>query len=405
MIIGEVEDLAALAARPLRPAASADGGGGGTGMAAIEQAVRAAMLRVGAVVLEELLGADAGYRGPRIDCGGGHTARFIGYRDKSIDTVVGRIRLRRAYYHCACCGSGVVPRDAEAGVAGRSCSPGLAGACARAGAAMPFAAAAALVGDLAGIEVGAKRLERAAEASGAVVAAAVDAEAAAITAGRLAVLPPPGRPDMLYIAVDGTGVPMRPAETAGRAGKYPDGRARTREVKLACVFTQTGCDRDGSPVRDADSTSYVATFAPADQFGALARAEAARRGSEHVRQLVVLGDGAPWIWNQATARWPEATQIVDLYHAREHLYEIAGLLADTLGDDLEAWTGERIAELDAGHIDALVAAARRPLAREGKCHIVDKALPYFQRNAHRMQYARFRRLGMFVGSGTEPSRV
>jgi hypothetical protein len=368
-------------------------------MEPVEAAVRAAVTGLGARLLEGLLGADAGYLGTGTDCGAGHRARFVGYRDKAVHTVLGRIRLRRAYYHCADCGRGTAPRDDQVGVGGASVSPGLASMLARAGAAVPFAKARDLIADLAGVEVTAKRVERSAEAAGRAVAEAVEVETDAILSRRVVALPPDPLPDKLYIAVDGTGTPMVSAETEGRAGKGPDGRARTREAKLACLFTQTRLDDDGRPVRDPGSTSYLATFEPAATFGRLALAESRRRGADHVRQLVVLGDGAPWIWKLADHRWPQATQIVDLYHAREHLHEIAGLLAESLADDLEAWTAERLAELDAGDIEALAAAARKPLPRDGKCYTLDKALPYFENNAHRMRYARFRDLGMFVGSG------
>ena len=110
---------------------------------------------------------------------------------------------------------------------------------------------------------------------------------------------------MLYIAIDGTGVPMTAAETEGRDGKGDDGKARTREVKLCCCFTQTTTDEDGRPVRDPGSSSYLATFAPAAPFGTLMAAEARRRGAGHVRQLAVLGDGAVWIWNLAAGTSPK----------------------------------------------------------------------------------------------------
>ncbi len=109
---------------------------------------------------------------------------------------------------------------------------------------------------------------------------------------------------MLYIAVDGTGVPVVAREAEGRRGKAGDGKARTREVKLACLFTQTSPDDDGRPVRDPASTTYLATFEHAERFGVLLDAEARRRGSEHIRQLVVLGDGAAWIWNLAGQHLP-----------------------------------------------------------------------------------------------------
>jgi hypothetical protein len=278
-------------------------------------------------------------------------------------------------------------------------SPGLAKMSARAAAAVPFTPGAALVGELAGIELTAKRLGRHAEADGAAAAAVIEAQAAAITARTLVPLPPAPLPDMLYVAIDGTGVPMTAAETEGRPGKGEDGRARTREVKLCCCFTQTTTDDDGRPVRDPASSSYLATFAPAAPFGTLMAAEARRRGAGHIRQLVILGDGAHWIWNQATARLPAATQVVDLYHAREHLHDLAKLLEFMLGDQHDAWLAERITELDHGNIPALLSAARAFPLTGAKAGALDTALGYFDNNAHRMRYAHFRSLGMFVGSG------
>ena len=253
---------------------------------------------------------------------------FTGYRDKTADTVLGAVTLRRAWYHCAGCGHGFAPRDEQLGVAGQSMSPGLRKMTARAAAAVPFAAAARLVGELAGLTLTGRRAGRRAEADGNAAAAVTEAEAAAIAARRLVPMPPAGPvPDKIYLAIDGTGVPMVAAETAGRAGKGDDGRARTREVKMAAVFTQTRLGDGGHPVRDPGSSSYLATFAAAPEFGILMAAEARRRGAGQIRQLTILGDGAVWIWNLATQHFPAATQIVDLFHAREHVHELANLAA------------------------------------------------------------------------------
>jgi hypothetical protein len=364
----------------------------------VELAMRTAMLALGGSLLEQLLAAESGHRGPRVDCGDGHQAEFVSYRAKTIETVLGPVTLRRAYYHCAPCGHGVVPRDDELGVAGTSLTPGLRKMVARTGAAVPFAQAAGLLAELAGIGLGAKRVERAAETDGQAAAAAIQTRAEAIRARTLVPLPPAPLPDMLYTAIDGTGVPMIPAATEGRAGKRPDGRAHTREVKLACLFTQTTVNDHGHPVRDPDSSSYLATFAPAAAFAQLVAAEARRRGADHIRQLVVLGDGAAWIWNLATAILPAATQIVDLYHAREHVHDLANAVAFIVGDP-GAWLTERLAELDAGDTEAIIAAARKLPLVGVKATERDKTLTYFETNAHRMRYARYRDLGMFVGSG------
>ncbi len=357
------------------------------------------MLKLGAGLLGQLLGADPGHRGPRVPCGRGHEAGFVSYRDKDIDTALGPVTVTRAWYHCAACGHGFAPRDAELGVEGTSLSPGLAAMNDLAAAAGPFAGAARLLEELAGVRLTAKRVERAAEASGAAKAAAVRGRAEAITARTLVPLPPSPLPDKLYACIDGTGVPVTAKETAGRDGKGDDGRARTREVKLAVFFTQDKLDGKGYPVRDRDSSSYIATFEPAHVFAGLVEAEGIRRGAHHVRQFTILGDGAAWIWGIASSKFPEATQIVDIYHAREHLHDLARLLEFMLGDQREDWLAARLDDLGYGDIDGICAAARvYPLTGVKKDEL-DTALGYFEHNAPRMRYKWFRSRGLFVGSG------
>ena len=369
-------------------------------MDAAEAVIRAGLLRLGGRMLEQLLAADRGHRGPCVPCGQGHEARFAGYRDKSFDTVLGLVTLMRAWYQCAACGHGLAPRDAELGIAGQSMSPGLAAMNDIAAAAGPFAGAARLLEEIGGARLTVKRVERAAEASGAAVAEAGRARAALIAARKVVPppLPPPPLPDKLYAAIDGTGVPMTSRETAGRQGKGEDGRARTREVKLAVFFTQDRLDHDGYPVRDRASTSVIATFEPAAVFADLVKAEGIRRGADHVRQLTILGDGAAWIWGIATAKFPEATQVVDLFHAREHLHDLARKLEFML-DRKDEWLAARLEDLDYGYIDGIVAATRRyPLIGTKKDEI-DTALGYFENNAPRMRCHWFRQCGLFIGSG------
>ena len=357
------------------------------------------MLRLGGGMLERLLAADPGYRGPRVACGQGHEAEFVSYRGKVIDTVLGPAALKRAWYHCAACGRGLAPKNAELGVAGVSVSPGLAAMNDKAAAAGPFAKAATLLEHLAGVRLTVKRVERAAEASGTAKAAAHRDRAALITARKLVPLPPSPLPDKLYAAIDGTGVPVTSRETAGREGRGEDGRARTREVKLAVFFTQDKVDAKGYPVRDRDSSSYIASFEPAGTFADLVEAEGIRRGAGHVRQMTILGDGAAWIWNIAAAKFPGATQIVDLYHAREHLCDLARSLEFMLGDRTDAWPAARMEDLDYGDIDGICrAACAYPLVGVKKDEL-DTALGYFENNAPRMRYRWFRSRGLFTGSG------
>ena len=142
----------------------------------------------------------------------------------------------------------------------------------------------------------------------------------------------------------------------------------------------------------------MATFDGKDALAKLVRAEYLRRGGEHHRQVVALGDGAAWIWTMAEDLYPHATHIVDIYHAREHLHDLAGHLA-FITPDPQQWLAERSAELDAGNVEAVIAAARACPLEGIKATELDTKVGYFEHNTHRMRYARFRKLGMFTGSG------
>jgi hypothetical protein len=376
--------------------------GSGQGLGALEEAMRAALARSGAALLQAVLDEqDDGYCGPRAGCGGcGGQAGHAGSRPRTVTTVLGAVTLQRAWYHCPACRHGFAPRDADLGLlpAGEL-SPGLAEMAALAGAETSFARAAGLIAALAGVTLSPRTIERSAEASGAAARATAVAEASAIRERRVTVLPPAGPlADMLYVEPDGTGVPVRASETAGRAGKGEDGTAGTREVKLARLFTVSRLDEDGRPVMDPGSSTYVATFDGKDALAELVKAEYTRRGGEHHRQVVALGDGAAWIWTMADGLYPHATQIVDIYHAREHLHDLAAHLA-FITPDPDSWLAQRLEELDAGKIQAITDAARAfPLAGI-KAEDLEKKLGYFERNAHRMRYRHFRDLGMFTGSG------
>ena len=310
--------------------------------------LRAGLLKLGGSMLGQLLSADPGQRGPRLPCGQGHEAEFTDYRDKTFDTVLGPVTLRRAWYRCAECKHGFAPRDAELGVAGTSLSPGLAAMNDTAAATGPFAKAAGLLEDLAGVSLTVKRVERAAEASGAAQAAAVRERSAAIAGRKVVPLPPSPCPDMLYGAIDGTGVTMTAKETAGRDGKGEDGRARTREVKLAVFFTQDDIDDGRLPGAGPGLLQLHRHFR--------ARVRVRRHGESRShpprrrprRQLTILGDGAAWIWNIATDKFPEATQIVDLFHAREHLNSLTRSLEFMLLDRKDQWLAARLDDLDHG---------------------------------------------------------
>ncbi|MGB6456571.1 MAG: ISKra4 family transposase [Streptosporangiaceae bacterium] len=366
----------------------------------MEQAMRAALASAGAALLQAVLDGDSdGYCGPHARCGCGRQAGYAGVRDKTVTTVLGPVRVGRAWYHCPECKHGFAPRDQQLGVSGGSLSPGLTEMTALAGAEVSFARAAALIAGLADVTLSPRTVERSAEASGAAARAASQAEAAGLVARDIRPLPPAGPvPDMLYVETDGTGVPVRASETEGRAGKGEDGRAGTREVKLARLFTVSRLAADGRPVMDAGSSSYVFSFDGKTALEQLVQAEYLRRGGQHHRQVVAIGDGAAWIWTMAEKLYPHATHITDIYHAREHLTDLANHLAFITPDPVR-WLAARSEELDAGNIQAIIDAASCYPLTGLKATELDTKLGYFQRNAHRMRYADFRQLSMFTGSG------
>lgn len=362
-------------------------------------AVRDSMHEMGSIFLEKVLNADSGGRqGNRQACGSGHEAEFRDYRSKRVVTVLGPITVNRAYYYCQDCDCGVVPKDQEFDIVGSSFSPGVRRMMARVGAKESFSDGREDLKELAGIEVTVKQVERVSEAIGRDLEAATVNEREQAFSGNVIPLVP--AVPKLYIAIDGTGVPVVPRESAGRKGKHENGKSRTREVKLGCVFTQTTVDKEGYAVRDPGSTTYVGAIETSEAFGPRIYAEAVRRGLHGAEKVIVLGDGAGWIRNIAEEQFPDATQIVDLFHAREHLALLGNVLYAMGSKRAKTWTKARCDELDDGDVEKVLAAMRslKP-PHETAEEEVRKAIGYFETNTERMRYADFRAQGLFVGSG------
>jgi len=366
---------------------------------ASEMAIRAAMHQVGGGLLQKLLNSDnRGYRGVHLDCGHGHSAEFVGYRDKQVLTVLSAVEVQRAYYHCPDCQSGLVPKDQELDVVGSSFSPGVRRMMGRAGTKQAFAQGRSDLEELAGVVVQTKQVERVCAQLGAQIETFWQRERAAILSGK--VTPLQSAAPMLYIAIDATGVPVVPRETVGRRGKDATGHAKTRDAKVGCVFTQTKQDEQGYPIRDEGSTTYVGAIETAEAFGPRIYAEAVRRGLRQARKVVVLGDGAPWIWGIAAQYFPWATEIVDLYHAREHLANLGKAVYGPTSVQAKQWAAARYAQLDDGDVEAVVTSMKRLRPRQSNVQEeVRKAIDYFQTNQERMRYNKFRSEGLFVGSG------
>ncbi len=359
-------------------------------------------MRVAARAVERRLNADTSdhvepiaavrVRGP---------ARYAGRHAKTFESVLGPLTLERAYYHCELCEAGFCPRDPRLGCRASSLSPGVLRMVGRVGAMVSFEEGHELLHELAGVEVPTKQVERAAEALGREIAE-----------DEQRVVEPPAADEplapTLYLGMDGTGVPVRKAELVDRAGKQPDGSAKTREVKLVTVWSAEGRDKEGTPVRDEGSISYSAAIESAAQQGhrrgrrassrRASMREATRRGFDRAARRAVLGDGAQWIWNLADEHFPDAIQIVDRFHAKQHLSDVAKAI---YGRRAATWpsSGRKRAPRRAGRRRHR-RRPRRPTRAfaEGSTRPAS-ASTTSRRNRERMRYAEFRAAGLCTSTG------
>ena len=178
-----------------------------------------------------------------------------------------------------------------------------------------------------------------------------------------------------------------------------DSTAKTREVKSGCVFTQTGVDEKGYPIRDEMSTSYAGAIETAEEFSSRIYAESIRRGSNRAEKVCIIGDGAAWIWNIADEQFYGATQIIDLYHAREHYWNVAKTAFDN-DKKRKQWSDKRRKDLDQGKVEEVINAIKKlRVSKEEEKEVLKSEIGYFEKNKDRMRYSEFRKQGLFVGSG------
>ena len=360
--------------------------------------VRQSLHRAGAAALSHLL-----KEGPpeqrAIPCSCGHSAHYKELRSKPVLTVVGPVEFQRPYYVCAQCHHAPNPTDAALGVERQEFSPGVRRMMAVVGSQSPFELGREQLEVLAGLRVSTKSVERQAEQIGAEI---MRLEQVEIQPSVQLELPIPVGPPIpiLYVEIDGTGIPVVKKETPGRIGQVQGQPARTREVKLGCVFTSVGVDKENHPVRDEASTTYTGAIETAAEFARRIYREAFHRGWPRARIKVVLGDGAVWIWNLAAEQFPGAVLIVDFYHASEHLHKLSRSLFPSDDAARRAWTTSAVDLLDKGEIKSLVALLRSLVSeRPELAEKLQTEAEHFGCNADKMRYPEFRAQGLFVGSG------
>ena len=364
---------------------------------AAEVHLRGAVLRIAAQALQQRLNADkSDDAGPLLPCVCGQDARHVDRRDKTFTSVLGELTLNRAWYHCTPCGKGFSPRDRALGMDGASVSPGVLRMLGSAAAEVSFETSSGLLHDLAGLRIGAKQVQRLAEGLGEEMAADERLFTTPLSHDAL--------PPTLYLGIDGSGIPVRPEEVAGRAGKHPDGKARTREGKLVILWSAESRDEKGLPLRDPgsitcsaaiESAATLDTEESASEFAWRVRREATRRRFTDAPRMAIVADGAAYNWNIATESFPFAIQILDRCHAKQHLNEVANAIYGKGSPEAEQWGTQRKEELEDERLDDLLAQLR---FHADNCKEAKTCVGYVERNRHRMLYKQFREMGLCTTS-------
>jgi hypothetical protein len=311
----------------------------------------------------------------------------------TLDCIFGSFKLERDYYYHEGKALGHYPTDAMLGLEGGK-TPALARlVCLEGADEASYQKAEEHLKETGGIHISARQIQRLVQQIGAAAQARQEREA-------LKPLPGTKPAPILYISGDATGLPMRKKELEGRAGKQPDGSAKTRSAYLGCVFTQQKTDEEGHPVRDYESTTYVSTMGPLEDFGPLLRQEAIRRGLGQAKKVVFLADGAEGLENMGHLNFRDANQIVDFYHGADHAGDVVeALLGSKEHPEYKARRSRWVRRLLGNGVKYLIEETRQECAGKPQAQEVYEELGYFVHNVQRMQYRTFRRQGLFIGSG------
>ena len=201
---------------------------------------------------------------------------------------------------------------------------------------------------------------------------------------------------IVCVMADGTGMPMRRECLKGAKGK--DGRARTREVKAGAIFVASKT-KDNEPHRDLDTTTYVATTHRREKFGKYLRSEFDRRFSREPDTVLYITDGGKWLHSIHESEFPFAVEILDVYHAVEHLKPLLAGLG--IKENSKEWKYRHhywSECIKAGKVQNVLDYIWKNMrARLGKDAM--REYKYYRSNAGRMKYDEYRANGWFIGSG------
>lgn len=380
-------------------------------IAQIETGMREALKQVGVQALGLLLSSMQETPVSEIACECGGRLEYQRMRSATVISVFGKATYERAYYaHCRC-KRGKAPLDEQFGLEPGAVTAGLAALLALAGIEFSYEKSpewlqAYLLFDIAENTVRSETEQMGAlqEEQEAVLIQRSQDEAYLQARQRN-----PGRvAPRLYGSMDAAKVRIEPR---AKKGEQPAEHEDWRDMKVLCWFeTETvspaqrsarqrkKVEREQIPLRAKD-LRYFCDITDADDFGKLLWATGCRLNADLCPELIFLGDGAVWIWNLVGQYYPNAIQIVDWYHAEQHLEDVATAAFVDPAERLPWLEGTTQALWD-GQVEQVISACE---ALACVCPEARKAANYFYNHAERMRYDRFRSAGYMIGSGTVES--
>jgi len=362
-------------------------------LTAIEQTTRVILQEVGRQTVENTLKTmNHPYPEPRTTCSCGDEAAYIRRRPARLHTLFGKLQVTRAYYLCSTCYHGTYPLDKKLGLRPNGLSAELARLAAMTGVQLPFGAGRDLLEALTLVSVSDQAMGKATRQVGEKVVAQEKMwqESATDEPLLLQRQRERRRPLRLYGTMDAAKVHIR----------EEDGH-RWRDLKIGAWFEASGqppTSPNGEWSIQAKNITYYTDICPAQDFGTLLWSSGVAHDAQLAHELVMLGDGADWIWNLVGAHFPNAIEILDWFHACEHLLPVAQAVFAT-AEDQACWVKEMKQLMWDGQIEELITACEKLLATCAN-DVIHTTINYFENHKERMRYAYFRKQGYQIGSGT-----
>lgn len=344
-----------------------------------EQMIRAKTQQIGQAALQLHLAGQKklGYEGSSRACPCGGDQKFVGYRGRTVATLLGAVEYRRAYYHCPHCGQSSCPYDTQARLGHAQVSLNLAKAAGMLAVNDPFAPSARILHELTGVRLGERTIQRLTRRAGKV--ADQQERQLALRMATWNVPPAVAQPQRLYVAVDGAFIHLK------------DG---WHDVKCVVCWWE---DERGQIHK-----ASMSRRASAEELRGFVWALACQCGLETAPQVVLLGDGAAWIWEHIAAVLGEKTIcITDWYHVTEHLWSCAKVLFGEGTEAAKTWEKDLQDLLWEGQVQKVLGQLRADRAgqRAGKRQALDGLITYLQNQGERLRYDQFRGEGLDIGSG------